>query len=247
MSKTNEFSLWGAVDAALVKPREKKPITSWHASGFGSCPTGRYLERLGVAPDEEFDERTLRVFSAGSKFEEWLLDLAAGSLPELVEMQRQVRIELPDWNVTGYADAMVTIQLEQPETIRFKGGEETVFKKMLIYEIKSKHSQAFHWMRKLGEGAMRQHQMQVWLYMHALKIEEARVLYVSKDDLSFAEYPVFHQDVKLGEEVALEAALLNRAWAEKLPPKPIADEKAWQNRYCRWHKSCVSQPKYLEP
>lgn len=228
-----KFSLWGLVDKALSTEREKREITSWHASGLGSCPTGRYLERLGVEPDEEFDERTLRVFSAGKKFEDWILDLALeglkGSPDAQISLIREVPAKLEDWGVSGRADAVVEVSGEK-----------------VVYEIKSKHSRAFHWMSKKGEGAMRQHEMQLWVYLKALNIPEGRILYISKDDLCFLEYIVRLDDTVLGQEVALEVELLNRAWALKVPPKPIADPKAWQNTYCRWHKKCVSQEKYLD-
>ena len=225
----NEFSLVGCVNRALDTPREKREITSWHASGFGSCPTGRYLERLGVEPDEPFDQRTLRVFSAGTKFEEWMIELALKGLPDAqISLTQQVRVEIGDWGVSGYADAVVDVSGER-----------------IVYEIKSKHSRAFHWMEKMGEGAMRQHQMQVWLYLHGLGIEEGRILYVSKDDLCMLEYPVYHSDGELSAEVANEVSLLNRAWEAKLPPRPIEDPKAWQNKYCRFHKQCLAQEKYL--
>lgn len=238
------FSLWGCVDKALAKPREKREIKSWHASGFGSCPTGRWLERMGLPPDEEFDERTLRVFSAGSKFEDWVLDLAYPNLPEGIGLDRQVRIELPEWDVSGYADAVVRRFLRDPS--EYEADIEPMPVWSLVYEVKSKHSNAFHWMQKKGEGPMRQHQMQLWLYLKALGIPEGRLLYISKDDLSFLEYPVMLDDERLAAEVEAEALMMKRSWDEKLPPPPIADPKAWQNNYCRWHKQCIKQPKYLE-
>ena len=226
----DNFSLQSIIDAALVEPREPREIKSWHASGFGSCPTGRYLERMGVPADEEFDERTLRIFSAGKKFEDWVLELGTKQLPEGCVVEEQVRIENPNLGVTGYADAVVTLPTG----------------KKLVYEIKSKNSNAFHWMRKRGESAMRQHEMQIWLYLETLEIEEGRILYISKDDLCMQEAVVMRSDVKLRSEVEAEATLLMRALVEKLPPPPPTDPTDWRCKYCRWHKQCVAQEKYLE-
>lgn len=225
-----DFSLWGLVDNVLSVPREKKEITSWHASGLGSCPTGRYLERLGVEPDEGFDERTLRVFSAGSKFEEWILGLAKQGIGKAkIELTEQVRVEDKELGLSGYADAVVELP----------GGNK------VVYEIKSKHSNSFHWMKKRGEGAMRQHQMQVWAYLKVLRIHEGRILYISKDDLSFLEFPVKLTNMELAKEVLDELAMLNEAWSKKLPPPVLFDEKDWRAKYCRWHKKCLTQEKYL--
>lgn len=224
------FSIQKIVNEALVEREEKRKINSWHASGFGTCPTGRYLERLGISPDEEFDDRTLRVFAAGKKFEEFVLDLAVSKLPKGVNILKQVRVEDDLLGITGYADAV----------INFLSPEQSI-----VYELKTQHSRSFHWMKKRGESAMRHHEMQLWIYLNTLKIEEGRILYVSKDDLCLREAVVYWKDDKLAKEVMDEADLLNRAWREKLPPRPPADPKDWRCKYCRWHKQCVAQEKYL--
>src|SRR6185295_13348827 len=77
--------------------------TSWHASGCDSCLCGRYLQRLGAKPDKEYDLRTLNVFDVGKREEEWALDKIAKNPNILIE--KQVRIEDKEFNVSGYADA----------------------------------------------------------------------------------------------------------------------------------------------
>lgn len=208
-----------------INEREEKEIKSWHASRLGSCLTGLYLERLGVKPDDEFDNRTLRVFSAGKIFEDWVVGLVENNG---VKIEKQVRIELPQYDLTGYADFVVENENEK-----------------LVYEVKSKHSNAFWYMEKKGEGANRQHEMQLWCYLKALNIPDGRIIYLSKDDLAILEYQVKLNDEKLAGEVLAELKILNEAWKQKLPPEPIKDEKDWRYKYCRWHKQCLSQEKYL--
>lgn len=211
--------------------REKKNQISWHASSLGTCLRGTYLNRLGNKPDKGFDERTLRVFNMGNLIEDWLVDLL--KLQELkfgdMVIETQVRGEDKELNVSGYADVVVEYQ-----------GEKEVI------EIKSKHSRAFWWMNNKGEGAQRQHQYQLWLYLWMLKIDKGRITYVSKDDLSILEYPVLRSNETLKKEVFEQLELLNKAWQSKDPtllPLPIngiwGNKNDWQQKYCGWHKQCL--------
>lgn len=212
---------------ALTKERYKKEITSWHPSKLGSCLTGAYLERAGVQADEEFDARTLRVFSAGKHFEEWATGLIKTSGKNVEE---QVRIEWPDYNVTGYADLLMDD---------------------VVYEIKSKNSRAFWHMvgnarsGRRGTGPSRHHEMQLWVYLKVLGRQRGEIVYISKDDLAIQQYPVYLNDEKLEKEVVRELTILNQAAKELLPPPVTFDEKDWRAKYCRFHQQCTTQPKYL--
>jgi len=206
------------------RSKEKKLATSWHPSSLGSCLTGAYLARIGIPPDIEFDDRTLRVFSMGRHIEDWLIELIEKSG---TKVERGVRIEWPEVNVTGYVDLIIEDE---------KGNK-------LPYEIKSRNSRSFWYMEKQGQGANRQHEMQLWTYLHCLKLEEGRLIYCSKDDLSLLEFIVRHDDVSIKEEVTEELEILNRALKENLPPKP-SEEVNWKQKYCRWHKQCINQLKY---
>ena len=224
------FSIEQLINEAVAK-REERKITSWQASKLGSCLTGVYLERLGIKPDTEFDNRTLRVFSCGHIFEEWIVDLCKKQPGNTVETQ--VRAELPEYDATGYADMVVSND------------------KKYVYEIKSKHSYGFKYLDL--EGANRQHCMQVWFYMKALGIDEARIFYVSRDDLRVADFKVELNDEQLAKDVLNELSILNEAWQKKIPPPPLLSrkdekgkEKEWRITYCRFHSKCTSQKTYLK-
>ena len=148
-----EWSLQKVInDTVNFQKEEKREINSWHCSKLGQCLTGVYLERLGIEPDEQFDDRTLRVFSAGKMFEQWVVDLAKKS--NHVQLEEQVRVENKELNFSGYADLVVDIDGQK-----------------LLYEIKSKNSRAFWYMRGKGEGANHHHLMQTWLYLYGLQIQ----------------------------------------------------------------------------
>lgn len=203
-----------------LRPKEKRPINSWHPSALGSCLTGAYLNRLGLEPDHELDERVLRIFSVGKHFEDWVVGLIKDSGQKV---ETQVRVEWPEMDVTGYVDLMID---------------------GMPIELKTKHSKSFWYMTK--QGAPRQNQMQLWTYLKILNLPEGRLAFFSKDDMAIQEYPVYLNDEALGEEVINELTILNRAWEEKLPPPPIEDPKDWRYRFCRFHLSCLNFKEYLE-
>jgi len=210
------------INEAVNEKREKKEITSWHISKLGSCLRGIYYERLGVKPDKEFDDRTLRVFSVGKMFESWLID----KIKDKVKIEEQVRVEDKKLGVSGYADFVAEV--------------DGVKK---VYEVKSKHSRSFWYMKKRGKP-QRQHEYQLWTYLYLLGIDRGSLIYLSKDDLAILEYPVLLADEKLKGEVMTEIKLLNEAWKKKDPSLlPLYEDKDWRSKYCRYHSYCKKEQK----
>lgn len=198
---------------------------AWHPSCLGTCLTGAFLKRNGILP--EYDDRLLRVFSIGKQLEDWVADRLrdAGAT-----FEEQIPIEIPEWNVKGTADFIL------------KDGEVS-----MPIELKSKNSRAFWYMEKKHEGANRHHMMQLWTYLKALNLPEGRIVYISKDDLVIAEYPIYLDDISLEREVTDQFELLNKAWDASLPPAPITDSKDWRYKYCSIHSEhCLRQEKYYE-
>lgn len=221
-------SIQELVNEAVKSERQSKEQRHWYISRLGACPTGQYLERLGVAPDSPFDDRTLRVFHAGRVFEDWIVGLLTGA-------ETQVPVESQELDISGYADLKI--------------GD-------MVYEIKSKHSRAFWYMIDKGEGANRQHEIQLWTYLYLLDLPEGKLVYISKDDLTIAEFPVFRDDAVLKAETLQILDTLNTAWRTKTPPVPVSDpylkdetgylkdnkgnkKKDWRWWYCSWHKQCM--------
>lgn len=206
---------------AEVSRKEEKEQKSWHPSSLGQCLTKAYLVRAGIAKPQ-FDARTLRVFSAGKMFEDWLVDKL---ISQGVEHETQSRIEIPEWDMTGYADLVMD---------------------GIVYEIKSKHSRAFWYMVNKGEGPSLHHEMQLWVYLKCLKKELGKIVYISKDDMCIQEYPVHLDTPRIRDAVEKEVEILQQAWKSKLPPQPITDKKDWRIKYCDIHTDyCLTQPKYL--
>lgn len=211
-----DFTVQQLINNAVRDDRKDYQQSSWHASALGSCLTGAYLVRKGIAK-KEFDDRTLRVFQVGRMLEDWVTELLE---KQGADIETQVRCEWKEMDLTGYADLVTN---------------------GLVYEIKSKHSAGFNYTPN------HHHKLQLWTYLKCLGKPEGRLLYLSKDDLRIKEHPVFLNDKELEAEVVNELKVLNEAWKQGLPPKPVEDKKDWRYRYCEIHKDyCLKQPEYLK-
>lgn len=210
------FTLQQLINDSVRADRKPHTPQHWSPSALGSCLCGVYLARTGAKRDEEFDDRTLRVFHIGNMFEDWAVELVKKQHPTL---ETQVEVWWKEYDFHGFADAVVR---EEP----------------MVYEFKSKNSRAFWYMDKKKEGANAQHKMQTWSYLKCLNIPEGRILYLEKDTLSTLEFPVYLNDEVLGQSVENELKLLNKAWENKTPPKPATE--GWQATYCGFHKQCES-------
>jgi len=207
------------INEEIKKDHKDKEIVSWHASRLGSCLRGMYLERLGEKPEEEFDDRKLRVFHCGKLFEDWVVGLVKKQ--EIYKVETQVRIENKEINVSGYADMVVSN----------KEGA-------IVYEVKSKHSQGFKYL--YPTNGQEQHRKQLWAYLYCLNIEKGNLLYLSKDDLRVAEFPVFLEDKELRDSVLKDLELLNKAWKDKNPLLlPLPKKDSFQEKFCRYHSKCL--------
>lgn len=217
--KNNNFTIQKLINEAVSQNKEPRKQTSWHASSLGSCLTAAYLIRAGIAK-KEFDEKALRVFSAGKMFEDWLIGLLSKGAKKF---ETQKRIEWKKYNLTGFADLVIN---------------------GLVYEIKTINSFGFKFLRE--GGAKEQHKMQLWCYLKCLKKKEGRIIYLEKDTLAVMEFVIKATD-PIKEKVEQELAILNRAWEEKLPPSPERDLNNWKARYCTIHQEfCLKQPRYYE-
>jgi hypothetical protein len=156
--------------------------------------------------------------------ENWLIDLLKESG---MELEQQVRVEDKVLDVSGKTDAILTGIVDGKRTKE-------------VLEVKTKHSKAFWYMQKEGKP-MRQHEMQLWLYLYLLKIDLGTILYMSKDDMAILQYVVRLDDEELGGEVLLYLDQLNKAWKGKdILSLELPADDAWQAKYCNYHKKCIN-------
>lgn len=184
----------------------------WSASSAGYCMRKNIFERLKIphTADEVDEARKQRVFSSGHIFHEWIQRITEKSG---ISVAQEIEMEDDDLMIRGHADDIVLI----------KG-------KPILYDYKTAHSRSFHYAKKLHQEVSHYHQMQVGTYLYILRslsegkdlpwegIEEARVLKISKDDLTMDEYQVIYTPA-LEQVVLAYWQELNRWWKiKKFPP-----------------------------
>ena len=204
------------INKRLKEKNETRPVTSWHPSKLGNCLTGVYLERAGVEPDREFDSQTLLNFWLGRTYEKAIADLLSD------DYEWQVPVKWLEYDISGKIDTLYLID-------------------GMPHEIKSTNTDAFN--RIKSNGPQKQHQMQLWVYLKCLEKPEGNLMYGDRGWGGTEEFQVLLEDKELEKSVMEELEILKSAWENKLPPKPR--DEPWFEKYCRWHKSCKSQTKYL--
>jgi len=229
-------------ETILASRKEGKARNHISASDIGKNFYERYLKMQGVPASNPFDERTIRKFEAGNLFE-WLvknvlkragvlhsyqdfieipenekhlkvigyLDLIAGGIVDWKEAEEKVKtMNLPE-NLQRIADAVV-LKLQN----KFPNGIEK-----LVYEIKSINSMVFWAKTKANSLPYPWHKLQLLTYLKGTGAENGRIIYISKDDLTLAEYVVRHDDENLNkifnDDIETMSAYIRE---KKEPPKP---------------------------
>lgn len=217
------LSVQGMVDAVIAEEQEarkgRQRSGKWSPSSFGKCFRAQFFNRKNVAPSNPLDPRKLRVFKAGDLFH----DFVKNAIAKANNIQEEVRCESED--VLGFADMV---------------GDACV------WDIKSQHSGAFHYMSKsedIGEDK-KPNVLQVLWYAQHLGKKEGRLVFVSKDDLCIQEYGFFLEG-KWAEELSQELTRLREFWkTDTLPealPKAYVNKKTGKSKeceYCGWKDYC---------
>ncbi len=102
--------------------------------------------------------------------------------------------------------------------------------KPIIYDFKSINSMAFWGKRNYLLEAYPHHVMQLYGYLKANNIHEGRLLYISKDDLVLAEFPIYYPTERYEQKLKEQREKIHYYWKNKItPPKPefvVFDPKA---------------------
>ncbi len=208
----------------------RKPRTGdyWYASELGGCPRKAYYSRMGTTPDREFDARTLRVFRIGNLFESFALDNVVNKKGQPVgetkikEANREVEANDDVLQVHGRADLVVEYDDNSKE----------------IVECKSIQSKGFTYLDREGK-AKEYHEFQLWWYLYKLNIEKGQFIYLSKDDLRVAQFPLTLSNESVGTKVMEKILFLNDCWANKKIPAPLEKEGGLCSpKWCEYWSVC---------
>lgn len=194
--------------------RQIVPRNYMWASELGKAKVDRFLAMTGVTPSNPPDVRSRRKFDAGNMWE-WTIAsvlMRAGILISNPTKQERVTFQYPgllevsgrpDFIVGGVPDwekARQSIDSDfLPESIKYlakqtitnlqkkyPNGQE--LKKMII-ELKSAGTFTFA-LRERMRKPDPHHALQAYHYLKSMNMDEARVIYVSKDDCRLLEFTV---------------------------------------------------------
>lgn len=238
-------------------------------SDIGKPFLDRYYKMTGVAVTNPFDDRLLRIFDAGNIFE-WIVEKVfkeAGILEEaqgwseIPETKDHLKIlgkfdhivgGNPDWEAArvkikgeGYPEWL------EDRAIAFTQELEKKYPKGLrrvMAEIKSINSRAFWGHKKRDRDGYftgyRHHKLQLLSYMMAESIEEGKLFYISKDDLTLEEIPIF-MNPGLKEEWYADVIKMSSYIRDKTVP-PREDYVIFNPEHKRYEKNWkVGRSSYL--
>ncbi len=241
----NKWSVMGIWNTQLTfgrKDRVLKPRTRIWASEIGKNKYDRYLKMTGVKPDIDYDERTLRKFAAGDFFERIIgfVLISSGLLKEdntwynIPEDTDHLEVSVkpdfiaggkPDWDkvkrelkLNPFFEIMPVLSRISEALVNYLAEKYPEGMEDLLYEIKSVNSQVFWNKKDYLTVAYPQHVMQVFTGMKATNTQEGRILYISKDDLTTAEFSFKLDDETLIKKYEDDVREMTKCIRAKTPP-----------------------------
>ena len=241
----NLSSIWNTQLTFGRENRELKKRDYIWASEIGKNYYERWLKMNAIKPDFDFPERVLRKFEAGNFFERIVgfVLVSAGIMIydnkpyEVLADESHLRVSVrPDFIAGGKPNW---------EEAKEKISEETLFKlmpnlsriaeklieefsrkypdglKRTVLEIKSINSMVFWAKKDYLQEAYPAHMMQCFTGMKATGIEDGKLLYISKDDLTTEEFSLSLKSESLNEKWEEDVKGLTKYVKDGIePPKP---------------------------
>lgn len=209
------LSIQGMIDEVLKEKPDRKRSGKFSPSMFGRCYRAQIWNRQNEPVSNPPDARVSRVFKAGNLFHDFVQQTILSKFPDI---KKEVLVAVDD-DIVGYADLVNDVE---------------------VIDIKSQHSQAFHYMAKSKDirEDKKQNWLQVGYYALSLNKPGMRLVFVSKDDLCIQEY---HQplDEYWKKEIGSEILTLRNLW--KIGELPMANPRAYNGKecqYCNWRDKC---------
>ncbi len=259
----SQFSIIGYLNKDLREQNELdvQDNSVLRASGMGTCFRQRWY-KLRDFEGIDLDDRSLRVFAVGHKVHEFIQD----SIQRQGAMVAKEGTVVTKGKIKGHFDALIAPMglADLPEG---SDGSD-----MILYDIKTQHSKAFHYMKT--QDVKINHKMQLWTYCKGIRengyilyfkdgvqvshpgegVEErkfpplpglvdCRMLYVSKDDLVLEEKPIPYTP-ESERLVMAEIAKLDLLMPQETEPEPVPMQD-WECKYCPFRLICPTGQKVI--
>lgn len=257
------FSVQAALDHHVAEIEEDRPADGrWHPSSLSSeCSRKAIYTFRGVEESDPADSRARRVFRVGHILHEFA-QTAVAKAPGVKKAYHELRIDDPELNIAGHTDDLV----------EFEDGSYE------LQEYKSKNSRSMEVALSKGELPDRAHVVQAGVYMFVLrrrgavakdretgldtiipplgdKLSQARITYLSKDDMRVEEFVVpWDDDAErlIREQLDYLEEYRQAEWS--LPPRlPMQGKKKhwmceWKTGRCPFFSRCWElDPDHVDP
>lgn len=220
----------------IIKDREDRPF-EYRASTAGSCIRSLCYQKLGIK-GEPIGDRGLLTFKHGELVEQTLLSYAVG----IYDNQREVSITDGDITISGHIDGLFDWVHEN--------GKETI-----VIDFKSINTRGFS---KAQKGIVDyKYIVQMNLYMHALGLNKALLIYFNKDTSHLHEQIVYY-DVNIVKHTIDKIHKVKECTKDSIPIGEYhidSKDNGWICSYCSYTSLCYpdrkvviekGKPKYVE-
>lgn len=205
----NFENIWN--DSLIPVERKPEPRERIFASELGGAMVDRYLKMKGVEYSTPPNMRSLRKFEAGN-YIEWLVSLVLKRAGLIISQQDRLeyaydgllpvsgKIDFLAGGTPDFTKARAEMDLYDLPPFarkatndiidRFEASGVSEFKKIVL-EIKSCSSFVFKSI-EATEAPLKNHVLQAFHYIKCLGLDEAHIVYVSKDDMLLKEFGVYN-------------------------------------------------------
>ena len=205
------------IDRYLEKEFKPKTIGRYYPSEVGSCLRKTWFS---YKYPKKTDTKLMRIFEAGNMLHEFITSVIKSDKNdniELIKSEMPVQIKMKDFTISGRIDNLVLIKVNNKE---------------VLVEVKST--------KFLPKQHKKEHEIQLQLYMRATGIEEGMLLYIQKNNLQTASFPITY-NVALGDKIIERFEVLHESLISGVMPEAEAkhnpDDK-WLCGYCGYEGEC---------
>ena len=203
----------------IEKENKPKTVGRYYPSEIGGC-----LRKVWFSykQPKEPEPDLLKIFEIGNMMHEFVVDVLQSEKNgdiDLVDAELPFEIKMKDFTVSGRIDNLIIIKAAN---------------KNVLVEVKSVGD-----LSKIN-CAKEQHQMQLQLYMFAMKVRDGLLLYVDKKNLRSKTFTVEYDEPQALH--ALERfSILHNYLKEDIIPEAEAkldNCKRWTCFYCEYKEEC---------
>lgn len=182
----------------------KKKITGFHASYGYRCKRRWVLLFQGAEYEKKFDDRTQRIFDNGhSVHERWRNYFKDMGI--LIDAEVEVKTNDPV-PIRGHADGILAWDGDK-----------------ILYELKSINSNRFEFRRMYRKPDEKTYN-QTQLYLYALKMDRAIVIYENKDNQTYLMFVVEKDEKNIEKQLKRFKAIYKMYTEDKVPARPYKRE-----------------------